>query len=143
MRKLIKLFKMINWDVALVWVLGLAFSVGTLVFLASLAFGAEKDPWLTAHPRAWTKTEKLSAVYFIVGHTLDGYTTEKMLNHGNYETNPIMGRRPSDSTVAVYFSITGVAAVILAHFSPKARKWLLLSYGTLNGAMAIRNQDIY
>ena len=103
-----------------------------------------EDPWLTMNPRSWTIEEKTSALYFIAGQTFDTFTTERGLDNPDVrETNIIMGSRPSDETVIVYFSLTGIATVILAHFSPKIRKYLLFSGGTLGMTMGFRNQELY
>ena len=96
-----------------------------------------------ATPRPWTKGEKISACYFCVAHFADAYTTEAFLNNPNLrERNPILDEHPSDGKLIVYFSLTGAAALLLAHFWPELRKPLFLSYGTLNAGLAIHNYKL-
>ena len=93
-----------------------------------------------ASPRPWIKQEKIAAGYFLLGHSADALSTEKMLdNPNNYENNPILGKYPSDSKVIIYFSLTAIAALTISHWYPKLRKPLLISYGSLNISLAIYN----
>lgn len=86
---------------------------------------------LIPHPRPWTKDEKIAAGFFIAAHTANAFTTEAHQDHPDmyYEMNPIMGRHPSDTEIIAYFSITGVVALLIAHFYPELRKPLLYGYG--------------
>jgi len=87
--------------------------------------------YIKPNPRPWTMEEKQAAVYFTVGHLLDAYTTEKFLDKPQfYEMNPILGKHPSDEKVILYFGITEIGALTIAHFWPWLRKPLLFSYGT-------------
>ncbi len=96
-----------------------------------------------ASPRPWTKHEKVAAGYFILGHSADALSTEKMLdNLNNYEINPILGEHPSDTKIITYFSFTGIAALTISHFYPELRIPLLSIYGTVNFGLAIHNKRL-
>lgn len=96
---------------------------------------------LIPHPRAWTKEEKIAAGFFIAAHTANAFTTEAHQDSPElyYERNPIMGRHPSDTEIVTYFSITGVGALLIAHFYPELRKPLLYGYGAINSYWVIHD----
>lgn len=96
---------------------------------------------LIPHPRAWTKKEKIAAGFFIAAHTANAFTTEAHQNHPElyYEMNPIMGRHPSDTEIVTYFSVTGIATLLLTHFYPELRKPLLYGYGAVNSYWVIHD----
>lgn len=101
----------------------------TAIVFALLLFAS--CSYLKPDPRPWTKEEKQAAVYFTVGHLLDAYTTEKFLENPRlYEMNPILGKRPNDKEIVIYFAVTEIGALTIAHFWPWLRKPLLFSYGT-------------
>ena len=92
------------------------------------------------HPRAWTKRDKAAAVFFMAAHTANAISTERHLDgRGNYEINPILGRHPSDRAVNGYFSITGIATMIIVHLYPELREPVLFGYGGINTGLAIHD----
>lgn len=96
-----------------------------------------------ASSRPWTKSEKVAAGYFILGHSADALSTEKMLENPNiYETNLILGKHPSDTKIAIYFSLTGIAALTISHFYPKLRLLFLSIYGTQGFGYALHNKRL-
>ena len=95
-----------------------------------------------ASPRPWTKREKAAAGFFVLGHTADAITTERMLDRGHYETNDILGKYPSDTEIAIYFPVTGLIGLGVAHWWPEAREWILWSGGTLGAGLAIHNEGL-
>ena len=99
---------------------------------------------LKPHPRPWTQTEKLVAVYFITAHTLDAYTTERHQDYPDrfYERNRVLGRHPKDEEIAIYFCISGLAAIIVSHYYPELRLPLLGSYGSINLYYAHQNYHL-
>ena len=98
---------------------------------------------LKPHPRPWTKTEKQCAGFFVLGHVADAFSTEKMLDNPNlHETNPALSEHPSDSNVGIYFSVTGLAILIISHFYPELRKPSLIGIGSLGFVMAIHNDRL-
>ena len=99
---------------------------------------------LKPHPEAWNKTDKLLAAYFIAGHTLDAYTTERCQDHPDrfYEENPILGKHPKDSEIVIYFSVTGLVALSIAHLYPELRPWILGAYGSVGFYCAYHNYHL-
>ena len=99
---------------------------------------------LMPHPRPWTKREKMAAGFFITAHTLNAYSTERHQNHPDcyYERNSLMGKHPSDTEIGVYFSLTGIVALLIAHWYPELREPLLYGYGGLNLGMAISDFEM-
>jgi len=99
---------------------------------------------LKPHPEPWDKTDKILAAYFIVGHTADAYTTERCLDHPDrfYEKNRILGKHPKDHEIVVYFSVTGVGALLIAHLYPEIRPWLLGAYGSVGFYCAHHNYHL-
>lgn len=96
---------------------------------------------LYPHPRRWTGEEKALAGFFVLAHVMDGYTTERCQDHPErfYEVNPLLGKHPEDSEIALYFSVTGVGALVLAHLYPELRVPLLGGYGALNFGCTVYN----
>ena len=96
---------------------------------------------LRPHPRAWTKAEKAVAGFFIAGHLADAYTTERHQDHPERfcERNPVLGRHPDDSRIVVYFSLTGLVVLGVAHLYPELRFPLLGVCGTANSWCALHN----
>jgi len=95
-----------------------------------------------ASSRPWTKQEKVAAGYFILGHSADALTTEKILDIPNSsENSPILGKHPSDFKIITYFSFTAIAALTISHFCPELRIPLLSLYGTINFGLAICNKQ--
>jgi len=110
-----------------------------LIFLFLFSSCATLKP----HPRPWTKSEKIAAGYFILGHLADALTTERALDNPNIdEINPILGNHPSDSKVAIYFSFTGIAIFTISHFYPELRLPLLSVFGTVGFGYAIHNKRL-
>ena len=93
------------------------------------------------HPRPWTKQEKQAATLFLAAHAANAYTTElhQDQRHLYYETNPILGRHPSDTETNVYFSVTGIGTLIIAHFYPELRERLLWNYFKVNTMAAFHD----
>jgi len=95
-----------------------------------------------ASPRPWTKQEKVAAGFFLLAHSADAITTSQLTDNGNYETNPILGKYPSDAKIGVYFSLTAIGALVVSHFKPDLRKPFLYGYGSINSICAIHNYTI-
>lgn len=99
---------------------------------------------LVPHPQPWTNREKMAATFFIAAHTANAFSTEAHQNRPDlyYETNPIMGRHPSDTEIVAYFSLTGIGTLLIAHLYPELREPLLIGYGSLNTYMAIKDYEM-
>ena len=99
---------------------------------------------LMPHPRPWTRREKVAAVFFIAAHTANAFTTEAHQDHPElyYEMNPILGRHPSDFEIGTYFSLTGVATLLVTHLYPELREPVLYGYGGVNCYWAVHDIDM-
>jgi len=96
-----------------------------------------------ASSRPWTKQEKLAATFNIAGIMADAYSTKHMLtNPNNHELNPILGKHPTNSQLAIYFPLTAIITLGLSHFYPDFREPLLFGYGGLSFGAAIHNSQL-
>jgi len=92
---------------------------------------------------AWSTQEKVAGAFFLAAHTANYYSTEKALdNPNNHENNPILDEHPSDRKCLVYFSLTGVGALIVAHIWKDARQWILWGYGTVNAGCVVYDRGL-
>lgn len=93
--------------------------------------------------KPWTKWDKALGAFYLAGHTADAVSTERALdNPNNYELNPILGKHPSDTEIAVYMAGTSILVLIVADRVPKLRKPLLLIGGALGAGLAIHNSRL-
>lgn len=76
-----------------------------------------------------------------VANIADGVTTVAALNTpGTYESNPIMGRHPSDGEIAAFKTIGALVIYYLTKkLSPAPRKIVLGGFTLLYGSAAINN----
>ena len=106
-----------------------------------------------AETKPWTKGEKTVLAWSIAAVAADMFTTCRMLdNPYNYETNPALGRHPSDGKVVVYLSISHIVCVAISHWVPEItlpiigkvnmRYSLLGSKAALNTYYAIGNTQL-
>ena len=92
-----------------------------------------------AGARPWTKQEKALLVASCAATIADMTTTIQMLDNGNWETNPIMGKHPSSSKVIITMTATEIFTIILAHYFEGFRSWILGTKTVLNTGLAIHN----
>jgi hypothetical protein len=93
--------------------------------------------------RPWTQQEKILLGVSCVAMLADTYTTTRFLdNSNNYEMNPILGSHPSDTNVVMYMFSSQVVAIILAHYFPKYRSWILGIKTGLNTSGAVNNSAL-
>ena len=98
---------------------------------------------INPNPRPWTMKEKTAAGFFILAHTANYFSTNAIVDSPYcYESNFIMGRDPSDGEIATYFSITGIIALAIAHFYPKTRVPLLMTYGGINAFLTVYDYSL-
>ena len=116
-------------------------SLSFLVVLLLITTGCTS---IIPHPRPWTKQEKQAAMFFLAAHTANAYTTELHQDQRNlyYETNPILGRHPSDSETNAYFSVTGLGTLLIAHYYPELRERLLWNYFKVNTMASFHDYDM-
>ena len=83
------------------------------------------------------------AVYFIIAHWFNWYSTKKTQVDYKwffYEVNPLLGRSPDIVTIGFYFVFTGIAALVGLIILPSI--WGILGvtiYGTINILLAVRD----
>ena len=99
---------------------------------------------LRPHPKPWDKTDKVLAGYFLAGHAADAYTTEKFLDYPDrfYEKNPVLGKHPRDEEVVIYFAVTALVVLWIAHLYPELRPWILGAYGSVGLYWAHHNYHL-
>ena len=83
-----------------------------------------------ATARPWTTQEKVLLGLSCLAVAANTCTTLDGMHDGHSETNPIMGKHPSDGTVISVMAITQVATIVIAHYWPSMRSWIL---GTKTG----------
>jgi hypothetical protein len=60
----------------------------------------------------------------------------------NWEMNPMLGRHPDNEQVVIYLSFSQIVTVIIAHFWPDMRKYLLTGKACINTGCAINNYNL-
>lgn len=90
--------------------------------------------------RPWTKQEKMLLGVSCIAAATDTYTTTQSLNNEyNWEVNPVLGKNPSDTEIITYMITSQIIAIVLAHYIPKYRNWILGIKTGLNTAGTINN----
>ena len=92
-----------------------------------------------ASPRPWTKEEKMLLAASCLATTADMVTTLDMLDDGNWEINPMMGKHPTDGQVVITIGITQALTVVLAHYWDDFRSWILGAKTGINAGFAFHN----
>jgi hypothetical protein len=113
-------------------------SMSFLVVLLLITTGCTS---IVPHPRPWTKQEKQAAMFFLAAHTANAYTTELHQDQRSlyYESNPILGKHPSDSETNAYFSVTGLGTLLIAHLYPELRERIFWNYFNVNTSLALHD----
>ena len=93
-------------------------------------------------PRPWTKTEKMILVASVAAAAADYYTTERSLDRGYGEMNPVIGKYPTDTELTIKGWGCYGLFLILAHYWPKMRKPLLCIQTGANAAFAVHNSKL-
>ena len=101
---------------------------------------------LDVNHKKWSKWDKVCGAYYLGGHGFDMASTEAMLDEGNKELNPILGKHPSDGEVMAYGVATTLLVVVIADqagkISTKLRKAILLIGGSLGIYCGIHNSNL-
>ena len=92
-----------------------------------------------ASTRPWTREEKVLLGASCLATVADTVTTIDMLNNGNWEINPMMGKHPSYTQVVVTMSITQVLTIVAAHYWDDFRSWILGAKTGINVGFAFHN----
>lgn len=91
---------------------------------------------------SWSPHEKRLGAAMLTAHLANAYTTERMLDNGNWEMNPILGQYPSDRRVGVYFSLSGALKLFVAHLAPKYRVKILYGFTALNTGFVVYDVNL-
>jgi len=92
----------------------------------------------------WTKTDKALLGASLGLRTIDYLQTKEIARNPNYhETNPCLGRHPTQGQVDTYFLATAIGEIVIAHFLPSKwrRVWLGVWIG-VSGACVTYNYTI-
>ena len=92
--------------------------------------------------RPWTKEEKFLLGVSCLATVADMTTTIQMLDNGNWEMNPIMGKHPSDGQVVITMAATQAIVIVLAHYWDDFRSWMLGIKTGINAGFAIHNSRL-
>ena len=84
----------------------------------------------------------MAGAFFLAAHTANYYSTTGMLDRGHCEINPILGECPSDKECLVYFSVTGLIGLGVAHIWKGARSWILWGYGAVNAYWTVHDRGL-
>ena len=93
-------------------------------------------------PRPWTREEKVLLVVSILAAGADLVTTKQMLDRGNYEMNPLVGRHPTDTGLMIKLPLIQLSYWVLCHYWPQMRTGLLGCKITINTGFAIHNSKL-
>jgi hypothetical protein len=94
------------------------------------------------HPRPWTKEEKILLAVSIVAAGADYYTTERCLDRGHREMNPLIGKHPTDTELTLKASAGYFMFLLIAHYCPKLRPYLLGGQAFVNACFAAHNSTV-
>jgi hypothetical protein len=93
--------------------------------------------------RNWTFGEKALGVVAVTGCLADNYTTKKGMDAGGYEeTNIVLGEDPSDASLGLWTVGLLTGGLLLAHFVPEYRPWILAAWAALGWYGAWHNYDL-
>ena len=93
-------------------------------------------------PRPWDRTEKVMLVLSVAAVGADCYTTERFLEKGYRELNPLIGEHPTDTELVVRGGALYGVFLLIAHYIPGLRKILLMGQTTRNTGAAIGNSKL-
>jgi len=114
-----------------------------LIFLILLSSGCSH----LKNPDLWSTADKVLLGTAMTFKTLDYLQTKEFNDDDNYyETNRYLGRHPSDNEIDLYFGITALGQVVVAHFLPSTLRkmwlggWVIVSADTVidNHSIGIR-----
>ncbi len=71
------------------------------------------------HSQPWSTQDKILQSTYLSLHTTDWAQTRNAdWSTGLHETNPILGNSPSQSSIDIYFILTGLAHCLVTHILP-------------------------
>jgi hypothetical protein len=85
-------------------------------------------------------------VAYQIAFTADIWSTERGMDRGYTEANPLSEARPSDRSLAVKYvawsTLVWVAAEKIAPKHPKAARWALIGGTVIHGLCAVHNERL-
>ena len=97
---------------------------------------------LKPHPRKWTKGEKALLCVSVVAAGADYYTTERFLDRGYEELNPVLGKHPSDTKLTLVGWGCYAALIGFLHLYPELRRPVLFCLTPVNAGFAAHNSTL-
>ena len=94
------------------------------------------------NPRPWTTGEKAMAAASVLAQFADTYTTVRGLDRGYTEMNGLMGSNPGRGKVIMFGISSQALALIISHYYPDARYWVLGGKTIVNGSLAVHNYNL-
>ena len=77
--------------------------------------------------------------FAVAGSAADVYTTERCLDGGGYERNPVFGSDPSDGKLIAGKVVALLACVAVGELEPGWRPWMFGLLGGTGAAAAVHN----
>lgn len=96
-----------------------------------------------ATQKSWTTLEKTLLLTSCLAAGADAYTTVRGLEEGCLESNVFLGESPSTAQVVVFTGLFQIAVMVIAHYWPSSRNWLLGGKTLVNGGCAVWNSQQY
>jgi len=93
-----------------------------------------------ASVKPWTAEEKVLLGVSCIATVADTITTIRMLDDGGWETNPYMGKHPSDSQVIITMGVVQLLTIGLSHWWDDFRSWILGVKTGVNVGFAFINE---
>ena len=94
------------------------------------------------NPRPWTTEEKTLLVVSCLACAADNYTQKRVFDRGGYEANPIIGKNGSTGKLVRYGITSQTVTILIAHYFPKYRRFILGGKALVNTSLAIHNKSI-
>ena len=97
---------------------------------------------LKPHPRPWTKGEKVLLCFSVAAAGADYYTTERCLDRGYEEMNPVLGKHPTDTELTLIGWGCYAAIIGVLHLYPELRTPVLFCLTPVNAGFAAHNSTL-
>ena len=96
------------------------------------------------HHYNWDREEVVLYMLSIASSGADMYSTNKLINKGGQEENPLLGNHPSGTKLISYWVLTGLVRFVIAdHLPSKWRKIFLGGSVICDSTLARRNEILY
>ena len=88
----------------------------------------------------YTATDWAALSFAVVGSGADVYTTERTLDNGGYERNPVFGPDPSDGKLIAGKLVALAVLVAVGEWQPRWRPWLFGALAVSGAGAAVANR---